>query len=80
MVVAVVALAGVAYAMNQQQEGEDPPLEAAAATEAEAPLERENAVLVLGAGGRVGRRVVQQVRVVAENFWSCNLRGCGCHC
>lgn len=65
---AVVALlGGIAAAIqsqNQMAAGDAPAPGASAAGEAAAPppLPRENAVLVLGATGRSGRMIVQEVR------------------
>ncbi len=54
----LLALAGIGYAAVQQQGG----AQAAPAKAREPELPRENAVLVFGATGRMGRTVVNSVR------------------
>uniref|UniRef100_A0A7S0RVS8 NAD(P)-binding domain-containing protein n=1 Tax=Chlamydomonas leiostraca TaxID=1034604 RepID=A0A7S0RVS8_9CHLO len=63
-VAAAALVAGLAWAAENnkpQAAAEDAPRPARAGTPKPAPLKRENAVLVLGASGRVGRRVVERL-------------------
>lgn len=76
----LLGLLGYAATQNQQMESGDPAAEPAAQrAEEAAPLPRENAVLVFGASGKLGRKIVEKVRSSAGYYSQPASRMCSSH-